>query len=289
MSEQPNPEKILQTGLAFWASKTLLERHRDGRVHRAGARPGAVRWRSAGVLACIPARRATSSTRWWRSASCSAHGDRYANTPETDLFLDRKKPSYVGGILEMANHRLYPFWGHLTEALRTGQPQNEVKGGGPGLFETLYADPARLKEFLAAMTGISHGANMTIARAFPWKDYRTFVDVGTAQGDLAAQIALRQPAPARRRVRPARGGADLRGVRRGGRRRGPADVHAGRLLQARPAEGRRGADGPHPARLGSADEEDAHREGVRRRAGRRRARSSTRPSSTTTGRRTPSG
>ena len=99
----------------------------------------------------------------------------------------------MGGILEMASHRLYGFWGNLTEALRTGEPQNEVKGGGPGMFETLYADPARLKGFLAAMTGISHGANMTIARAFPWANYRTFVDVGTAQGDLAAQIALANP------------------------------------------------------------------------------------------------
>jgi hypothetical protein len=46
-------------------------------------------------------------------------GDRYANTPETDLFRDRNKSSYLGGMLEMANQRLYPFWGHLTEALRT--------------------------------------------------------------------------------------------------------------------------------------------------------------------------
>ena len=121
------------------------------------------------------------------------NGDRYANTAETELFLDRGKPSYVGGILEMANSRLYPFWGHLTEALRTGQPQNEVKSGQAGMFETLYADPARLKEFLAAMTGISRGANMAIARAFPWKNHQTFVDVGTAQGDLAAQIALANP------------------------------------------------------------------------------------------------
>ena len=120
-------------------------------------------------------------------------GDRYANSPECDLFLDRHKPSYVGGILEMANHRLYPFWGHLTEGLRTGLPQNELKTGSAGMFETIYADPARLKQFLAAMTGISHGANMTIARAFPWKDYRTFVDVGTAQGDLAGQIASANP------------------------------------------------------------------------------------------------
>ena len=77
--------------------------------------------------------------------------------------------------------------------MRTGKPQNEVKTGGTGLFEELYAEPARLKEFLAAMTGLSHGANLTIARGFPWKDYRTFADIGTAQGDLAAQIALANP------------------------------------------------------------------------------------------------
>jgi len=93
----------------------------------------------------------------------------------------------------MANHRLYPFWGHLTEALRTGKPQNEAKTGEAGLFETLYAGPARLREFLAAMTGVSHGANITIANKFPWAERRSFVDVGTAQGDLAVQIALANP------------------------------------------------------------------------------------------------
>ncbi len=74
-------------------------------------------------------------------------GDRYANTPETALFLDRAKPPYVGGLLEMANARLYPFWGSLTEALRTGQPQNEAKTG-ENFFTALYADPARLEGFL---------------------------------------------------------------------------------------------------------------------------------------------
>jgi len=113
----------------------------------------------------------------------------YRNTPATELFLDKAKPSYVGGMLEMANHRLYPFWGSLTEALRTGHPQNELKHGQEPLFETLYADPARLREFLSAMTGVSHGTNLRIAKAFPWKRYSTFVDIGTAQGDLVRQIA----------------------------------------------------------------------------------------------------
>jgi hypothetical protein len=186
------PEKILQTGLAFWPAKTLLSAIEIGLFSELARGPepyDAI----VGRLGLHPRSARDFLDTLVALGFLQRTGDRYANTPETDLFLDRQKPSYVGGILEMANHRLYPFWGHLTEALRTGQPQNEAKSGGPGLFETLYADPARLHQFLAAMTGISHGANLTIARAGFWKDYTTYVDVGTAQGDLAAQIALANP------------------------------------------------------------------------------------------------
>ena len=187
-----SPEKILQTGLAFWPAKTLLSAIEMGVFTELAKGPEAYEVLKGRLGLHDRSARDFLDT-LVALGFLTREGDRYGNTPETDLFLDQRKPSYVGGVLEMANHRLYPFWGHLTEALRTGQPQNELKGGGPALFETLYADPARLKQFLAAMTGISHGANMTIARQFPWKDYKTFVDVGTAQGDLAAQIALANP------------------------------------------------------------------------------------------------
>jgi precorrin-6B methylase 2 len=187
-----SPEKILQTGLGFWPAKTLLSAIEMGVFTElaGGPQPFDV---LSGRLGLHPRGARDFLDTLVALGFLQRTGDRYSNSPEANLFLDRKKPSYVGGILEMANHRLYPFWGHLTEALRTGQPQNEVKTGAPALFETLYADPARLKQFLAAMTGISHGANMAIANAFPWKNYRTFVDVGTAQGDLAAQIARANP------------------------------------------------------------------------------------------------
>lgn len=192
MSDEPNPQKILDTGLAFWSSKALLSAIElevftalaagpvafDSLVGRLGLHPRSARDFLDALVAL---------------GFLVREGDRYGNTPETDLFLDKKKTSYVGGMLEMASHRLYPSWGRLTEALQTGQPQNELEAGGSDLFENLYADPARLKEFLSAMTGISRAANETIARGFPWSDYRTFADVGTAQGDLAAQIALANP------------------------------------------------------------------------------------------------
>ncbi len=193
MPENPTPEKILQTGLAFWPAKTLLSAIEIGVFTELAHGPEAFD-RLSTRMGLHPRSARDFLDTLVALGFLTRDGERYANTAETNLFLDRAKPSYVGGILEMANHRLYPFWGHLTEALRTGLPQNELKSGGPGMFQTLYADPARLQQFLAAMTGISRGANMTIARVFPWKDYRTFVDVGTAQGDLATQVALANPA-----------------------------------------------------------------------------------------------
>jgi hypothetical protein len=185
----PTPEGILQLGLGFWGSKTLLS---------------AVELGLFTELAKGPLEAKTLAERFMlhpRSARdfldalvalgmLKRDGDRYANTPDTDIFLDREKPSYVGGILEMANARLYPFWGSLTEALRTGQAQNEAKGGGEDPFAAIYADPARLEGFLNAMTGISLGVAMEIARKFPWDRYETFLDIGTAQGGLPVQIAL---------------------------------------------------------------------------------------------------
>jgi hypothetical protein len=117
----------------------------------------------------------------------------YRNSAETEQFLVRGKLSYVGGMLEMANERLYPFWGSLTEGLRTGLPQNEVKTGGAGLFEALYSDPERLRLFLGAMTGLSAGASRAIAEKFPWQDYQTVLDVGGAQGGLLVQVCLAHP------------------------------------------------------------------------------------------------
>jgi len=192
MSHHPTPERILQTGLAFWASKTLLSAVEMGLFTELARGPEDLE-SLRGRLGLH--RRSTQDFLDTLVALgfLQRENGNYSNTPETDLFLDRHKPSYVGGMLEMANHRLYGHWGHLTEALRTGKPQNEVRTGGLPVFETLYADPARLRGFLAAMSGVSRGAALAIAAKFPWKNYASFVDVGPAQGDTAAQIVMAHP------------------------------------------------------------------------------------------------
>jgi hypothetical protein len=118
---------------------------------------------------------------------------RYANTPETALYLDRASPRYVGGILEMANARLYRFWADLTPALKTGQPQNEVKHSGKPMFDELYADPARLEQFMDAMRGVSMANFEAFANKFDFAPYMTMADIGGATGQLAATVAARHP------------------------------------------------------------------------------------------------
>jgi len=189
----PTPDQIMQVGLGFWASKTLLSavemdvftelahgpEEFTKLIARLGLHPRSARDFLDALVALGFLHRSDST---------------YSNTSETDFYLDRRKPSYIGGILETANARLFGFWNHLTEAVRTGRQQNEAKDdSGSSPFAALYADPARLKGFLAAMSGISHGANLAIAQKIPWARYKTFADVGTAQGDLAVQIALANP------------------------------------------------------------------------------------------------
>lgn len=184
----PSFDHILQVGLGFLASKTLLSAIELDLFTELAKHPLSLQ-ELQGRLGLHP-----RSARDFLDALVSLgflqrENGVYSNAPDTGHFLDRRKPSYVGGMLEMCNHRLYPYWAHLTEALRTGRPQNEIRDGSLPLFEALYADPARLKAFLTAMTGLSRGANQAIGQRFPWADYRTFADIGTAQGDLAVQIA----------------------------------------------------------------------------------------------------
>ncbi len=185
------PDHIFRTGVSFWSSRTLL---------------AAVELEVFTVLA----EQASDLETLRRRFGFHGRGARdffdalvalgflqrtdgfYRNAPEADLFLDKAKPSYIGGVLEMASRRLYGFWDNLIPGLRSGMAQNEARDGGEP-FATLYSDPERLRSFLGAMTGLSRGANREIAKRLPWSDFRSCADVGTAQGDLVAQIALANP------------------------------------------------------------------------------------------------
>lgn len=191
-----DPSRLMDIGMGFWPAKTLLSAieldlfsHLGGDAmsgaeigDRLGLHPRAIYdFLDALVALRILERDGDGPT------------GHYRNGIEAAAFLDRKSSSYVGGFLEMANARLYRFWADLTEALKTGQPQNEVKLTGTPMFEELYGDPARLEQFLGAMSGVSSGPFHELAERVDFSRYHTLCDVGGAAGQLCLIVANRHP------------------------------------------------------------------------------------------------
>lgn len=154
-----DPTPILQTAFGFWNSKVLLTAVEMGvftRLGKDGRQTGADLGKALGLH---PRGIADFLDALVAMKFLGRDGDGpkslYHNTPEGALFLDEKSPRYIGGIMVMLNARLFRYWNDLPEALRTGKPQNEEKYGQKGIFEALYADPAKLAPFLGPMTGPS--------------------------------------------------------------------------------------------------------------------------------------
>jgi hypothetical protein len=189
MAGAPTPDAIMQLGSAFWGSKTLLSAIELGLFSEL-ARSGPLDAEALRARLDLHPRSARDFFDALVALGMLEREDGlYRNTAETDLFLDRAKPSYMGGILEMLNARLFGFWNSLTEGLRTGEPQNEAKTGGD-LFEAIYSDPQLLRGFARAMTASSIGPAHAIASRFPWDRYQTVIDIGCAEGCVPVQVAL---------------------------------------------------------------------------------------------------
>jgi hypothetical protein len=196
MAEQVDPSRIMQVGMGFWASKTLLSAVELELFTRLGgdAMTGAQIAERLGLDArAVPDFPDALVALELLDRDGEGSEALYRNTQAAAAFLDKASPTYIGGILEMANARLYGFWGDLTEALRTGSPQNEIKHTGRPMFDELYSDPERLEQFMHAMKGISAGGFHALAEKFDFSRYETLCDVGGATGQLSIIVAGRHP------------------------------------------------------------------------------------------------
>ena len=196
MATDLSPEKILDTGFGFWRSKVLLtavelelftilgDEAMTGETlgEKLGLHPRGI-WDFFDALVALG----------FLDREGDGAGALYRNTVETGAFLDKSKPHYVGGILEMASARLFRFWSDLGPALKTGSPQNEIKHSQKPMFETLYEEAPRLEQFMAAMRGISVGNFVAFAETFDFSPYQTLCDVGGATGLLSSLVAQRHP------------------------------------------------------------------------------------------------
>ncbi len=196
MNPSPNPSSILQTAFGFWGSKVLLTAVEVGLFTKLADR------RLTGTELCKELQFHSRANPDFFDALVAMKflgregdgpGAKYCNTPESAMFLDSASPRYIGGILAMLNARLFKFWNDLPEALRTGQPQNEIKHGQKGMFEELYSNLPRLEQFMGAMTGLSRINFEAFAKKFDFSRFQTLCDIGGATGLLSIEVAKRHP------------------------------------------------------------------------------------------------
>jgi len=191
-----DPSRVMQVGMGFWPSKTLLSAVELELFTQLGSE--SMTGEQIGERLDLHPRAIYDfldtlvALRLLERDGDGSDG-RYRNSAETAAFLDKHSPTYIGGLLEMCNARLYRFWGDLTEALQTGRPQNEIKHTGKPMFDELYSDPARLEQFMHAMQGISLGNFHALAEKFDFSPYNTVCDVGGATGQLCSVLATRYP------------------------------------------------------------------------------------------------
>jgi hypothetical protein len=197
-----NPSRIMQIGMGFWPAKVLLTAVRTGLFTLLGGNPLSGKEIKEKLGFGTTDRHVFD---WLDTLVSLGFLQRmglldaavYSNADESSLFLDKKSPQYVGGMLEMADDRLYTHWSHLEEGLRTGRQQNEGRGkpsGNMEFFSELYKDPYKLAGFIDAMRGIQTGNFIALAEKFDFSQYAHFLDIGGADGWLSIQICLRHPA-----------------------------------------------------------------------------------------------
>lgn len=187
-----NPSKIMEVGMAFFTSKTMLTAVNIGLfTHLADKQLSGqeimtgLGLHKRGIFDFLD----TLVSLGFLNRTGLKETALYSNAEDTALFLDKNKASYIGGILEMANNRLFGFWNNLEEGLKTGLPQNEEKTGGKPIFEELCANEEKLREFINAMGGAQMGSFMAFANKFDFSGFSTLCDIGGAGALLSAQVA----------------------------------------------------------------------------------------------------
>ena len=196
MSEHLDPSHIMQTATAFWASKVLLTAvELDLFTTLAEGKQTASQL--GGKLGLHPRGTYDFFDALVALGFLEREGDgpegKYKTTPQTAAFLNKKSPTYIGGLPEMLNARLFGFWNDLGPALKTGKPQNEIKHGNKPIFEELYANQASLGQFLDAMTGFQAANFAALAEKFDFAKYKTVTDAGGALALLSRIVGARHP------------------------------------------------------------------------------------------------
>lgn len=182
MPSGPHPGRLLELSGAYWQTCTL---HAAVELDLFTAIGGAL-MNSRRIAALLQTNERALSM--LLNALCAMgllrkENDRFGNTEESRLFLDRSSERYQGHII-LHHHHLMPSWTRLHEAVRSGRSVRERA--------TLQEEETR-KHFLMGMFNLATGLAPRVAAALDLSDRRRLLDLGGGPGTYAIHFCQRYP------------------------------------------------------------------------------------------------
>ena len=110
---------------------------------------------------------------------------RFSNTPESDQFLVKGSPSYMGNTHALLSHRWVTLFPRTAESIRSGVPQSMVDFSNSSQQE--------LEAFLRRINALTVAAGHYLLGRYDFSSIKTLADVGCGGAGLALTIAKACP------------------------------------------------------------------------------------------------
>jgi SAM-dependent methyltransferase len=118
-----------------------------------------------------------------------AEAGTYANTPVSDKYLVRGRPTYMGSYVQLFDHVAYHRWGQMGHALRHDRPVEALDH--PYRYFDTHAEDA--KTFLSAQHDGSASLGYALARRFDFSPFACLLDLGGGTGTYTIEILKHYP------------------------------------------------------------------------------------------------
>lgn len=111
----------------------------------------------------------------------------FRNSPGASMTLTEDGAAGMTSFLRMVSRVMFPAWGHLTEALRTGQPQAS-NFHSDDMFSDIYSSEDTKDDLVRMAEDASRPLVPAIADAFDWGAYGSVVELGGCRGNVLAGL-----------------------------------------------------------------------------------------------------
>jgi len=123
---------------------------------------------------------------------------RHRNRPTASALLVRSSATNMCSFLLHQQRHIYPLYGHLSAALRSGHPQTSRWSFAVGSddrdgYQTMIRAPEECRLFLEAMNTAAAGVGDVIAARVDFSQIRTLLDFGGGGGQIAIELARKIP------------------------------------------------------------------------------------------------